>query len=82
MIVQSPKTQSPIHIKLSVLIIVGTLLATSARKSLSLPRLVGKSTGLTSSGLQRCFEMSPKKKPPNPNPQITKPETAPFLPGK
>ena len=61
---------------------IGTLLATSARKSLSLPLLVGKKTGLTSFGLHKCFEIIPKKNPPNPNLQITNPETAPFLPGK
>lgn len=67
---------------LSVLIIIGTLLATSAKKSLSFPRFVGTRTGRRSLGLHKCFEMIPKKKPPKPKPHITNPETAPFLPGK
>lgn len=81
-IVQRPKAHKAIQHKLSDRIIVGTLTATSSRKSISLPLLVGCKTGLTSVGLHKCLEIIPKKKPPNPNPQITNPETTPFLPGK
>lgn len=80
--VQSPNSQRQIQIVFSCLIIAGTLVATSAKNILSYPKLVWTNTGLASFGLHKCFEMIPKKKPPKPNPQITNPETAPFLPGK
>jgi len=63
--------------------ILGTFIATSSGNNLTLcPESVVMVTTFMLFGLQRWCETYPKKKPPNPNPDMMMPEARPFLPGR